>query len=160
MPYDPQTLASWAFPEFESHERSRLWYLIAGVIFILLLIYAITSLNFLFAVVLVMVGIIWLIKERETPLTVSFSITDEGLEIDNNFYDYDALENFYIIYKPEVDSKNLYFHFKSKIRPRLSIPLREENPVEIRNILLQYIKEDLEQKDIPTSEWLSKIMKL
>ncbi|MCX6784721.1 MAG: hypothetical protein NTV81_02155 [Candidatus Komeilibacteria bacterium] len=160
MPYDPQILASWSFPEFESPERPRFWYLGAGLIFLILLVYAIISTNFLFAVVLVMAAIIWLVRERETPLAVNFEITDEGLQLDHNFYDYEQLENFYLIYKPDQGSKNLYFHFKSKIRPRLSIPLREQDPVQIRDLLLNYLQEDLDQKDIPTSEWLGKIMKL
>ena len=160
MPFNPQILASWSFPEFETPDRPRWWYLVAGLVLLLLLAYAIISLNFLFAVVLVMITIIWLIREKETPLTVDFSITDEGLQLDHSFYDYDEFDAFYIIYQPNQENKSLYFHFKSRLKPRLHIPLREQDPIEIRNFLLSYLKEDLDQKDIPTSEQLGKLLRL
>jgi hypothetical protein len=46
------------------------------------------------------------------------------------------------------------------MRPHLSIPLKESNPIEVRNYLLRFLKEDLGRNDAPLSEGLSKVLKL
>ena len=78
---------------------------------------------------------------------------------DDKFYDYDAVRYFYILYKPP-ELKNLYFEFKAVTKPRLIVPLENQNPLEIRDILNQYLTENLEKEEEPASEALRKLFKL
>lgn len=150
----------WPVPEYEKHERSTGWYVIAGVVAIALLIYCFFTANFLFAVIIIVSALVIILHHGREPERVKFSITDEGIVIGRKFYDYDEIKDFAIVYKPRIDVKRLYFEFKNALKHRLSIPLENMNPLAVREILLKYLKEDLERTDQPLSEGLAKLFKL
>lgn len=152
-------LKQWDFLEFEKPYRSKSWYLWMGIIAMALLIYSVVTVNFLFAVIIIIAAITLLNKYRHEPQQVRLTIAEDGLELENRFHPWEVIKNFYMIYKPP-EVTNLYFDFKSVTKPRLTIPLAKENPVEIRKILSTYIEEDLEKENEPFSEALSRRLKL
>lgn len=154
-----QVLAKWDFPEFIKHPRKKTWYFWAMVIVIFLLIYSVVTVNFLFAVIVIMAAISFLLIYRREPKQVTFAITEDGLEADDRFFPYENLKDFFIIYKPP-EVKSLFFEFISWTKPRLTISLADQNPVEIRKILLEYLDENLDRDDEPLSEGLSRLLKL
>jgi hypothetical protein len=79
--------------------------------------------------------------------------------VGKKFHDYDNIKNFAIIYKPGDGPKKLYFQFKSSTKTILSIQLFNNDPIAIRDILLQYLKEDLKRNDQSTTEALSQFFK-
>ena len=151
---------SWRVAEYEDHERTRNWYIGSGIAASLLLIYAVWAANFLFALIVIMAGIIIILNDGQKPMEVTVTLTDEGLMLGKKFYDYDEIDNFSIVYKPKQKVKNVYFEFKSSLRHRLSIPLENVNPLTLREFLLQYMDEDLERTDQPLSEGLARLFKL
>ncbi len=151
---------SWMVPEYEKHKRSRKWYISAGIIGLILMIFSIITLNYLFAFIIIIAALIIILHDARDPELVDFSITTEGLIVGHKFYDYDEIKNFSIVYKPRLEVKNIYFEFKNFLRHRLTIPLEDKNPVEIRKILLKYLPEDTERTDPPLSEGLAKLLKL
>jgi len=153
-------LISWQIPEFDKHKREMGWYIIAGIVAILLLIYSFFTGNFLFAVIIIVAALVIILHDGREPMKIGFSITDEGVIVGKKFHDFDDLKDFSIIFKPRQNIKNLYFEFKTVIRPRLSIPLLKMDPLPIRKILLKYLPEDLERTDQPLSEFLGKLFKL
>jgi len=153
-------IMGWSVPEYDKHKREQGWYILAGAAAIIFVIYAFMSGNFLFAAIVIIGALVIAIHDGQEPLKVDFSITDQGVIVGKKFYDYDALKDFSIVYKPRQEIKNLYFEFKSAIRPRLSIPLISHNPLPIREILLKYLPEDLDRTDQPLSEALAKLFKL
>lgn len=167
----PKKLA-WPVPEYRRPERGRRWYILASIVLFLCLFFSFFSFsggkliflgansNFLFALILIISSIIIIINDGRQALMVNIYLEGEGIRVGSNFYDYDRLKNFSVIYKPKQSVKNLYFEFKSSIRPRLSIPLRHMDPILVRNFLLRYLDEDLERTDIPLSEQLTKLFKL
>ena len=155
-----EEIIGWTISEYDKHERSKGWYITASIIALLLLFYSFMSANFLFAVIIVVVALVIILHDGQEPDKVKFSLTDEGIVIGRKFYDYDEIENFSIVYKPRQEIKNLYFEFKTAIKPRLSIPLGKMNPLPIRKNLLKYLTEDLERTDQPLSEALAKFFKL
>jgi hypothetical protein len=153
-------ITSWSIPEYDKHEREKNWYIIAAVVSIIFLIYSFFSGNFLFAAIIIIGAFVIIMHDGQEPAQVNFSITDEGLIVGRKFYDYDVIKDFSIVYKPRENVKNLYFEFKTVVRPRLSIPLNKMNPLPIRENLLKYLPEDLERTDQPLSEALAKMFKL
>lgn len=149
---------SWEFKEFPSAGRSKSWYLGAGIIFFLLIIYALFSANFLFAIIIIMVVLILVMMRREAN-KIKFSITEDGIEIGQNFYEYKNIKNFWIIYEPP-EIKTLYFEPKSFFQPKIPVPLENQNPIKIREVLLQYLTEDLDKENEPVSDQLSRWLKL
>ncbi|MEK9130351.1 MAG: hypothetical protein AAB526_03085 [Patescibacteria group bacterium] len=153
-----KTLVVWYFPEFIKHERSREWYFLMIVVAIGLLLFAILTKNFLFAIIIVLIGMILALFDSKKPMAIKFQIVERGIQISEKFYPWRELENFWIIYQPP-EVKNLYFKFKN-IHPNLIISLESQNPVLIREILLKYLKEDLEQENEPFSEQFGRMFKI
>jgi len=151
-------LFSWNFKEYESQERSKLWYTIFFSALGLMMVYAVVTINFLFGIILVMSGIILMIRDRNVPNDVNFAITETGVEIDGKFFEFSQIATFYILYKPP-ELKNLYLDFKSLVTPRLIIPLHDQNPLAIRKLLNSYVTEDLEKEEEPLSEVFRKTMR-
>ena len=154
-----EILAAWEFPEFEKPERQKQWYIWAVIIGVLLLIYAYFSQNPLFAVIVVLFALIYFINERRHPVTIQVALAEDGIIINEKFIEYRDFRSFWIIYYPP-HTKNLYFQPKSNIKQRIVMPLQDQNPVEIRRILLEFLEEDLEKEEIPASEGISRILKL
>ena len=154
-----EILAKWNFAEFEKTKRSKGWYFSAFVVFAFLLIYALVTVNFLFAVIIIISAVILIMRNRNEPDQITVAITEDGIAADNKFYDFEAIKYFYILYKPP-EIKNLYIEFKSITKPRLILPLENQNPLEIRDILNKYIEENLEKEEEPASEAFRKFLKL
>jgi len=152
-------LIKWHFPEFEQVARGSTWYIVLALISVSLLIYSFLTLNFLFAVIVVMIVVIIFLHQRKGPIELEIKIREAGLEIGERFYPYKELDKFFIIYEPPEIS-NLYIEFKSRLKPDLSIPLKDQNPVKIRDILLDFLIEDVDQEEEPTSDSLTRLLKL
>ena len=153
-------IIGWKVPEYEDHKRTKSWYFIIIAVALSLLLFAFFSENFLFAAIIIITALVIILHDGKKPYLINFSITDEGVVIGRKFYDYDELKDFAVVYKPKLEVKNLYFEFKNSLKPRLSIPLIDMNPLPIRENLLKYLQEDLERTDQPLSERLGKMFKL
>ena len=124
-----------------------------------LFIYAIWSYNFLFAVIIIIIATIIFIHEKREPEPLPFSITYKGITLADDFIPYKNIKKFWIVYEPP-EIKKLYFQLDRKLRAELSVPLLNMNPVYIRQILLKYLPEDLEQKNPSTDDLLEKMFKI
>jgi len=153
-------IIAWSVLEYEKHERGRAWYVAASIIAALALIYSFWTANFLFVVIIVVAAVVIILNDGRNPEKIKFAISGEGVIIGKKFIDYDDLKNFSIIYKPRQGVKKLYFEFKNVVRPRLSLNLDNMNPLPIREILLNYLPEDLERENEPLSEQLGRLFKI
>lgn len=151
---------SWEVPEYEKYERGKGWYIFSSMVAFLLILYSFLTGNFLFAIIIIIATIVVVLHDGQETVLVKISLTDEGVVVGRKFHDYDEFKDFSIVYKPKQGIKNLYFEFKSVVRPRLSIPLEKMNPLIIRENLLKYLEEDLDRTDQPLSEELAKLFKL
>jgi hypothetical protein len=152
-------LHSWEFPEYMQYKRTRVWYIVMGIIAVALLVWAIWSNNFLFAIIVIIISLIFIFQERRKPMNIKLNIREDGLEIGRNFYSYRDLNNFWIIYQPP-EVKKIYVSFKSRIAAPLVISLENQNPLKIRKTLLEYLPEDLEKEEEPASDSLSRTFKI
>ena len=173
---------SWKIPEYQSEEKTKLWYAVYSLIAIALLVYAIFTQNLIFAIIIIFAAVLLVIFYGGKPAMLDVSLSDRGIMVGKEFYDYDSIRDFFIIYEPDDGVKNLYLEFKRFARPtlpagepiryswlfwlvnfartRFSIPLDDMNPIIIRRNLLKYVKENLERTTIPLSEQLTKLFRL
>jgi len=151
---------TWVVPEYYRQKKTTGWYIAACAVLALLLVYCLWTKNFLFAIILVLGGIIIILNDGAEPQKVRIRLDDDGVTIGKKIYDYDELRNFAVVHRPKEGVKNLYFEFKNTIRHRLSIPLEDEDPWRTREFLLRYLDEDFERTDRPMSEKLAKFLKL
>lgn len=157
--FSGEKLMSWKTLEFERHERSRSWYVWMALITLALVGWSFWTGNVLFSLIIIMAAILIFILGEKKPRMIDFSITNLGVIFGEKFVPYKDIKNFWIAYElPFV--KNAYFEMQSAISPRLTVGLDKMNPVEIRNTLLKYIKEDLARDGEPLSDIIARIFKI
>ncbi|HAZ16492.1 MAG: hypothetical protein A3H59_01610 [Candidatus Jacksonbacteria bacterium RIFCSPLOWO2_02_FULL_43_9] len=153
------TAFEWDFPEFEKHQHTLGWYIGAGIFTAALLIYALSDGNFLFAILIITFALVVLFHNHTEPILVHCKLDKHGIQVGNEIFEFKHLYRFWLLYEPP-QAKNLYIEFKNKVKPRLRIPIENENPLLIRDFLLDHIKEDLEREDLPLSDQFSKLLKI
>ena len=151
---------SWQIDEFVKHQRSKKWYIIAAIVAVALIIWAVLDKNYFFALIIIISSALIVFYDGETPRKIRVELQYNGLFVGETFYEFQSINNFYIIYRPENNVKKLFMEFKNPLKNRLVIPLEEQNPVIIRKFLLKYLKEDLAKENEPLSEGLSKLFKI
>ncbi|MEA1979656.1 MAG: hypothetical protein U9N54_01605 [candidate division Zixibacteria bacterium] len=161
IPNDPgKLLTSWDFPEFQKYTRSIIWYLIMGLILIGLIAFAISTQGYLFLGIILLYVFIYYLRAKRTPLHLQIQIFEDGIQIsDNTFYEWKDIKQFWIIYEPP-EVKNLYLEFKTGFKPSITISLENQNPIQVRKILLQYLMEDTEKENESFSDGFSRLLKL
>ena len=152
-------LAQWEVDEYPRHDRSRTWYVVAVIVGVGLIVYAIATANFLFAVIILMVGVIMLISTFKEPERIPVIITNTGILVDDMYYDFDAIRDFSIaFYPPHVSI--LYLDFHSHWHPLLSVPLEDMDPNEIRELLLPFCAENLKRSEEQLTDTARRMYKL
>ncbi len=150
---------TWEFPEYVKHIRKKGWYIWASFISLLIIIYSLLTTNYLFALLVIMFDLILVINHRQDPQKIEFTINHDGIHLGKKFYKYNDISKFWLIYQPP-HAKNLYFEFKTSIRPKLSIPLGDQDPLEVKSFLRQYLEEDLDQENESLTDIIGRIFKL
>ncbi|MFH1226208.1 MAG: hypothetical protein V1684_02915 [bacterium] len=154
-----QALMGWLVPEFMKHQRGGYWYLLAVLVGLGILAYSIFTGNFFLIVITVLTVIILFVYHRQEPAMVNFAITEEGLAIGQKFYPYKEINKFWLAYE-KAGAKTLFIDFKGIIRPHLDVPLMDQDPLTVRETLLKYLEEDLDQETEPLLDSLSRFLKL
>ena len=154
-----QIVYQWKVKEYQRYDRDRRWYIFMGTIGVLLIIFALVTANYLFALLIVLFGVILFLSDMREPLEVPFAITNTGIIIGDKYYRYSELDSFWMIYNPP-DVKNLYFSFSSAMKHRMQIPLLDYDPRPVRDYLNQFLTEDLDQEEEPLSDRIARLFKL
>ncbi len=149
----------WEIPEFQDYTRGRNWYIIAGIIALLLLIYSVFTANLLFGMIIIIAAVTLVKIDNTKPDIIEFIVTTKGIAVGGKYFEYGDIANFYIVYNPPEIS-NIFIEFNNVLRPRISIPLFDQDPIKLRELLMKYIKENTEREGEPISEALGKIFKL
>lgn len=154
-----EILITWPVPEFVKHERNIYWYLLAGLATLGLLAYAIFTYNFFLLVIVILTAIILFVYHKQEPALVKFAITDNGLLVGQKFYPHKTISQFWVIYE-KGQNKAVYFDFKGIVRPHLEVPLADQDPLTVREILLKYLEEDLDREEEPLLDALARWLKI
>ncbi len=154
-----QILLSWKFPEYTQHQRSTLWYMVVGLVFVFVFIYSFLTANFLFVVFLILFGLIIFLHFKRIPMEVDFKIFEDGLMLGLNFYEWSEIKDFRLVYRPP-ETKRIYFDLKNALASEISAPLEEQDPIEIRKILKNYLEEDLDRPEETLIDSLNRWLKI
>ena len=130
----------WVAPEFEQHQKSKSWFITIGIISGILFLLAIFTKNILFAL---LIGLSYFTMSSyaiKKPKDIKISINSKRIRIEKTLYALENIRSFWIFYDPP-EIKELSLRSKKMIMPYIKIQIGEQNPVEIRKILIKYIPE-------------------
>jgi hypothetical protein len=99
------------------------------------------------AITFILIGVVGYIYMNKEPRTLNFIITEDGVVAGREIYEFDNLESFWIFYSPE-DIKVISLRTKSHMVPHVHIPIHNEDPVKIREILLERIPEEKQEQGL------------
>ena len=156
--FESRDMLSWEYPERPNYQRGPIWYAMMLFAGLGLLIYAVYSGNFLFALIVIMFALVIYVTSIGNPAPVKFAITEDGLEIGAEFIRFRDVERFWFFYDPPV--KILYIEIKGGFSGRRRVDLVDQDPNAIRDILGQFIVEDFEENEEPISDTFSRLLKL
>jgi hypothetical protein len=149
----------WDIFEYPKYERGRMWFLGMGIGGGGLLIYAVLTANFLFALIIIMFALVTYMSSVGEPKKIRFSVTDAGISIGNTFYMYRDINRYWFIYEPPA-IRSLYLEFKNALRPRVTVDLGDMNPNQVRQVLANFVREDFNEDEEPLSDYLGRVLKI
>lgn len=130
----------WNAPEFEVYEKSARWYLVFAFFIIVMVVYALFTNGPIMAITFILIGIVGYIHLQKDPRMIIFSITSKGVVADKEMYQYENIHSFWIFYDPN-HTKTISLHTKAPMLPYVHIPLGDEDPVHLRELLMKNIPE-------------------
>ncbi len=148
----------WQVDKYPQHKRTKNWYLLMSCLVLALIIYSIFTANFLFALIIILVTFIIFLRDYSRFSKLNFRITEEGIILGGQFFPYNRIKKFYIIYDPP-QVKKLFFKFKD-FSPDLSVPLEDTDPLAIHEKLSEYVDEDVKKENQSLDDQLETILKL
>lgn len=151
-------LFSWSAPEYVHHEKGFLWKIIVPGLWLILVIYALFSAAWTFAVsLLIFAGVYWLIY-HEKPEHIPVKISRVGIKIGSHEIPFNHIRAFWILYQPPF-LKQLQIRTILRFTPDILISLQDQDPAEIREYLASQIQE-WEGRDETISEIFIRVLKL
>ena len=150
---------SWESWEFAPSHRSTLWYILATLFCTGLIIYAVMTNNYLFALIVLMISIIFLVNNLRKPRRQMIHITDNGVVVGEEFYAFQDLKDIAIVYLPP-DIKLLYIDFHKFYMPLMTIDLDAADPNIIRQALLPFVFENLDREEETAADLARRLYKL
>lgn len=154
-----QSIFVWEMPEHEHYPRSSTWYLTVSIIALASVVYGIWTSNYLFALIILICAVILILAGNEEPKKVLVQIGHNGIVVNGEFIEFDHLYNFSIIYHPPF-TKLLYIERKYSLKPRMKLFIEDEDPIAIREHLLQYLPENLVLRDEHFSDILGRLLRI
>ncbi len=155
LPYSKEdVLLSWKAPEYEKYKKTNTWFFVVILVAALLILFFIFTGNFVTAITFIILAIILFYFSQKKPTMVSYALTKDGVAINKSLYLYKHLDSFWIVYEPG-ETKTLYIKSKKMFVPLLAIQIGNENPSQIRKILLEYLDENRED-DEPLSDRIAR----
>lgn len=137
--FSEDTLLHWHGPEFEKSSWEKKWYLIATLILAAIILYALFSNSPIMAITFILIGIVGYLYLQKDPRDLNFSINGSGVIAGNEIYEFSEAKSFWIFYEPHI--KVISLRMKGRMVPHIHIPIHNQDPVKVREILMQYLPE-------------------
>lgn len=138
--HSEDVLAHWQAPEYEVFERDKKWYIYITLALAFIIGYAIYTNGIVMAITFILIGVVGYIHINKEPRTLDFMITRAGVLAGREIYEFDNLLSFWIFYEPD-GKRAISLHTKSHLVPYVYIPIHEEDPAELREILMEHVPE-------------------
>ncbi len=133
-------LLSWKAPDFIPYKKSKKWFLMAGIIVLMLIAYAIYTNSATMVIVFVVLAGVYYLTHSQEPKIIEIKITELGIFADKAFYPYNMINSFWVVYHPPF-VHSLYLKLSNKTLSKVVIQLDSQNPVDVKKALAKEIPE-------------------
>lgn len=148
----------WEAREYLQYQRGTKWYMVAGIILALTVIFSIITGNWTLAIaVIVFAGVYEYTQRQHPPKKVEIRITDLGIHVNHMFFSYNHIKTFWMHYGHGTKTLNLRIH--KRIHSDVVIQLEDQNPAAIREYLVGQIPE-WEGKHERFSDVITRLLRL
>ncbi|MEO0084454.1 MAG: hypothetical protein ABIJ94_01850 [candidate division WOR-3 bacterium] len=130
---------TWKAPEYEHIEKDKGFTITVLVVFGLLFLWRAWRHDFTLSLLIALAGLLVILLGHKKPKERTFTLTDKGVYVDQDFHPYDEFSSFYVFHEPPI--QEISFLKKHTIFPHFHIPLGEQNYVLIQNFLKKYLPE-------------------
>ena len=124
---------AWQAAEFIHHEKTAIWYVISGVVLLILVAFSIYMQAYTFTAVLVVIAVVIGIYTRRPPHTINYALSEDGLSIDSALHRYEEFKSFGIIRDGEEFSVMLIP--RKRFQPGITVYFPEEAGEDIVDVL-------------------------
>lgn len=142
-----EALLNWKAPEFQKKEKSKTWFTIMWIIFALLVALAVWQGSYTSTVLFILMAVVVYLYSLKEPKTLNYSITPEGIKIADELHKYDDIESFWVFYEPP-EVKYVSLKKENTLGGRIHMPLGDQDPNEIREILDQFLPEEKQEESV------------
>lgn len=154
----PKALFAWKAPEYIQQERGPKWFLVAGIVVIITVLYALLTRNWTMAIaVLVLAAVYEFTRRKHPPKKIDVKITELGIHVGHMFFPYSNIDRFWLFYENGV--KTLHLRVHKRLFSDVVIQLEDQDPVAIREYLVGQIPE-WEGKHERLSDVILRLLKL
>ncbi len=149
-------ILSWEAPSYIKYERSKRWYIIAGILSFIVIAYFILTDAASGAIAVLLLAGVYMISSNQEPKKMQVSINSLGIKIEQKIYTFSSIRFFWIIYNPPISS-TLNFAMVGKMGRIVTVQLGKQDPAELRKYLLTQIAE-VEGRSESLFDILSKVL--
>ncbi len=129
----------WQTPEPELLPKTAEGFWAMAILGAAFLIFSLLLKNYLLAIIVILVAIIFYGLMNKRPEMINFRLDDSGLHINETFYPYENFESFWI-FEGLLDNE-VVFRYKKHFMPLLTIPFNAGDETKIRNMLKRHLPE-------------------
>lgn len=149
-------LYSWSYED--TKDRSPVWYIIALAVWIGLVVWWFISRQYGMSIIVMLAWGVYYFLENNSEDRVEVRITELGINVQWNFYDYSKISGYALVYQWE-SAVYLRLIMKKRGITTLNIGLSNTDAAQINAILPSYIEEN-ERQEITLSEKITQYLKL
>lgn len=140
------TEISWHAPDFIKHEKSTDWYWAVGVITIALAVAGFVFGNVLFGILVIIASFALVLQTSRDPEVREFTVNRKGVKVQNTLYPYSSIESFWVENNPY--EQKILLQSEKPWMPYIVFPIKEVDPEEIRDFMIQYLPEEEHQEPL------------
>lgn len=156
---DNGVIYEWVVEDRRTHERGWIWYLMASLVGVALITSAIVTQNFLFAILILLFAFIILLQGIIPIKKVQVGVTNPGMLVGNENFPWRNFRSFFIIYNPPYVNR-LYLEKRDK-KGYVGLELNDElDPYELREIMLNFLPENIDKDDEELIDMVRRIFKI
>lgn len=149
------TLYEWQAPEHTHRPKTPLWYVaLAAGTTVLAGVQVLLFANLFGAVTIAFGGFLLYYFAQRPPGTARYRIMADGVAVNSILYHWRDLQTFNVIYEPG-ETMTVILLSKRTFAPYIHMEIGKADPVEIRRILLEFLRENQEM-DEPLADVLAR----